>query len=195
MPGLCPQRVGSEDRPCVTGFFGPHEAREESTRSLNERSLPDRRWGSCRRPSGTMNDEPYRPSFTDEEDSQEVMRTTGARPHHRRDSGRVPDWHPPQGREGRSLLSPAGEDLAGLVSSAERKLESGRSLSVREGRVLAYRAALRLLGSRRPAAVAAGAQILAKLDQQRAREREERRTKSEKKRQRKQWLHGLALPR
>lgn len=139
-------------------------------------------------------DDPYRPSLGNEEDERLVMKATGALSTNGIDTGEVAPSRPASSGQGRSLLPPLDEDLGRLVLLAERKLASGRTPSLREGRVLAYRGALRLLGSRRPAAVAEGTRILAKLDQQRTKEKEERRQRREERKRIKREIAGMRLP-
>lgn len=128
----------------------------------------------------TMNDEPYRPCFNNEEDETQVMHATGAsRSGSGIDPARIARWNSSRTGQGGSLLAPLDGNLAELVASAELKLARGKTLSPREARILAYQGAIRLLRSRRPAAVAAGAQILTRLDQQRTEEGEDRRRRRE----------------
>jgi len=141
-----------------------------------------------------MNDEPYRPSFTNVEDENHVMRATGASPAKGIDPGQVAAWRPSRSGPGGSLLPALDGKIAEQIASAELKLGRGKTLSPREARILAYQGALRLLSSRRPAAVAAGAQLLAKLDQERTKEKEERRQRREERKRRRAAL-GFRLPR
>lgn len=137
-------------------------------------------------------DEPYQPSLGSAVDNEEISRMTGqsgsaGKERQERASG----WQPPQGREGRSLLPPLDEDLDRLLERAEKKLESGSVLSLRETRILACRAAIRLLGSRRPAAVAAGVQALTRMDFERSREKELRRKRTEERKKRRQEFRSM----
>jgi hypothetical protein len=128
---------------------------------------------SCRCPSsahyqasssGLTDDVPYRPATGDTDDDLEILSTTKPGAPRPLDEKHAARWEPPQGREGRSLLAPPDAEFQRRLDKAQRKLDRGKLPSERDIEDLSYRAAFRLLGSRRPGAVVTGMRMLDKLE-------------------------------
>lgn len=106
-------------------------------------------------------DEPYRPDFGSDEDTHEVLATT------RPGSSCQPSARSPTkgrgDRSGVSLLQPPDAGLQSRLDAAEAKLGSGQQLGADELRTIGQLSLLRLLGARRPAAVATGLQLLERM--------------------------------
>lgn len=109
---------------------------------------------------GITPDEPYRPSFADPTDTAEAL--AASRPGSRGpiDPASMPEWAPPQGTSGKSLLPPPDHELQSRLQAAEAKLDRGEDLTPEELEYLVSRSAVRLLGSRRPGTVASGLKAL-----------------------------------
>lgn len=106
-------------------------------------------------------DEPYLPEFGNDEDAHEVLASTRpgspVQPSARNSSSQRGN------RSGVSLLRPPDAELQGRLDAAEAKLSSGQQLEANELRTIGQLSLLRLLGARRPAAVATGLQLLEKM--------------------------------
>jgi len=105
-------------------------------------------------------DEPYRPSFEDPADNAETLAASRSGSRRPLDPSSAPEWMPPQGTSGRSLLPPADDQLDARLRASAEKLDRGENLTPEELAYLVSRSAVRLLGSRRPGTVASALKAL-----------------------------------